>query len=229
VFDARAQIVQIFLIDHGRLNLALFLANLLRQIIDRRANLLDLLVPEFDGVNHDIFGDLFCTGLDHHDAFRGTDNHQVQVARALLFVGRVNDELAIHTANTHRTDWSVERNVRYAQRNRRAVDAGDVRIILGVSREHHGDDLGLATEAFREQRTDRTVDLAAGQNFALAGTSFALDEAARNASGSVGVLAVIDGEREEVDAFARLRICAGGGQNHVVAHANDAGAVGLLG
>ena len=44
-----------------------------------------------------------------------------------------------------------------------------------------------------KQRTDRAVDLPAGQNLAFTGTPFALDKAARNASASVGVFAVIDG------------------------------------
>ncbi len=91
------------------------------------------------------------------------------------------------------------------------------------------DDLGLAAEAFGEQRPDGPVDLAAGQDFALAGTPFALDEAAGNASRGVGVFAVVDGEREEVDTLAGLGIGAGGGQNDVVADAHDAGAVRLLG
>ena len=46
------------------------------------------------------------------------------------------------------------------------------------------------------------VDQAAGENFFFGGTSFALDEAAGNLPGGVGVFAVIDGEREE--ARARL-------------------------
>ena len=100
---------------------------------------------------------------------------------------------------------------------------------VGVSRQHHGDDLGLAAEAFGEQRPDGPIDLAAGQDFALAGPPFALDEAARNASGGIGVFAVIDGEGEEVDALAGVGIGAGGGENNVVADAHNAGAMCLLG
>ncbi len=79
------------------------------------------------------------------------------------------------------------------------------------------------------KRPDGPVNLAAGQNFALAGPPFALDEAARNASGSIGVLAVIDGEGEEVNALTGVRVGAGGGENNVVADAHNAGTVGLLG
>ena len=61
------------------------------------------------------------------------------------------------------------------------------------------------------------------------GTSFALDESARDASRGVGVLAVVNREREKVDALAGIGVGAGGGENHVFANAHDAGAVCLLG
>ena len=111
----------------------------------------------------------------------------------------------------------MERNVGDGQRAGGAVDAEDVGIIFRVGGKHEGDDLGFALEAFGEQRADGAVDLAAGENFALAGTAFALDEAAGDASAGVGVFAVIDGEGEEVDAFAGIGIGDGGGENDVVA------------
>ena len=100
---------------------------------------------------------------------------------------------------------------------------------VGVSREHHGDDLGLAAEAFGEQRTDGAIDLAAGENFALARPAFALDESAGDASAGVGVLAIVNGERKEVDALAGLGVGAGGGENDGFADAHNAGSVCLLG
>ena len=49
----------------------------------------------------------------------------------------------------------------------------------------------------------------------------------RKPSGNSG-LAVIDRERKKIDALAGLGVGAGGGENDVVANADDAGAVGLL-
>ena len=77
-------------------------------------------------------------------------------------------------------------------------------------------------------RIGRSI-MAAGENFALAGTAFALDKAAGNASAGVGVFAIIDGEREEIDAFAGIGIGHGGGENDIVADADHGGAVGLFG
>ena len=110
-----------------------------------------------------------------------------------------------------------------------AVDAEHVGIVFAVGREHEGNDLGLALESVGEQRTDRAINLAAGENFALAGTAFALDEAAGNASAGVGVFAVVNGEREKIDAFAGIGVGGGGGENNVVADAHNGGAVRLLG
>ena len=45
----------------------------------------------------------------------------------------------------------------------------------------------------------------------------------------VGVLAVVDGQGQEVESHARLALRAGGGQDHGVAEAHEDGAVGLLG
>ena len=105
----------------------------------------------------------------------------------------------------------------------------DVGVVFGVGGKDERNHLGFATEAFLEQRPHRAVDLAAGENFALAGPAFALDEAAGNASAGVGVFAIINGQREEVDAFAWFGIRGGGCENDVVAHSYNDGAVGLLG
>ena len=148
---------------------------------------------------------------------------------ALLIVGRIDHELTVHLPDPHCANGTMERNVRHAQRNRRTVDASNIGIVGRVRRQHHGDDLGLAAEAFWEQRPDRAIDLAAGQNFAFAGAPFALDESARDASGGVGVLAVVHREGEEVDALAGVGVGASGGENHVIANAHDAGTVCLLG
>ena len=185
-------------------------------------------MPELDAGDDRLFRHFLRARLDHHDAVHGADDHQVELAFALFVVGRIDDELAVHLSDAHRANRAVKRNVRHAQRHRRTVNAGNIGIVGGIRRQHHGDDLGLAAEAFGEQRPNRAIDLPAGQNLALAGTPFALDESARNASGGVGVLAVIHREGEEVDALAGIGVGASGGENHVIANAHYAGTVCLL-
>jgi hypothetical protein len=110
-----------------------------------------------------------------------------------------------------------------------AVDAEHVGIVLAVRRQHESNDLGFALEAFGEHGADGAVNLAAGEHFALAHAAFALDEAAGEASAGVGVFAVIDGEREKIDALAGIGIGGGGSQYNVFAQPHHGGAMGLLG
>jgi hypothetical protein len=75
----------------------------------------------------------------------------------------------------------------------------------------------------------RAIDQSARQHFLLGRLAFALEEAARDAPRRVGVLAVVDGQREEVDSLACVRRAAGGDEHHRIAGADDDRAVGLLG
>src|SRR5205823_11090343 len=112
-------------------------------------------------------------------------------------VGGIDHKFAVYIANPHCAYRSKKRNVRKGQCAGSSVDSQNVRIVFTVGREHQSNDLGFIAETFRKQRADRTVNQAAGKNFAFAGTSLALDEAARNASAGVGVFTVVHGEREE--------------------------------
>jgi hypothetical protein len=60
------------------------------------------------------------------------------------------------------------------------------------------DHLHFVQVAFREQRADRTVDQARGQGFLFGRLAFTLEETARDFAGSIGLLDVVDGQREEV-------------------------------
>ena len=95
--------------------------------------------------------------------------------------------------------------------------ATNIGIIFRVGGKNKRDHLSFALEAFRKQRADGAINHAAGKNFAFAGTAFALDESAGDASAGIGVFAVINGEREEIDSFTRVGVGAAGGENHVVA------------
>jgi hypothetical protein len=104
-----------------------------------------------------------------------------------------------------------------------------IRIILLVGRVDEGDDLGFVAEGFREERADGAIDLARGKDFLLAGSTLALDKATRNASAGIGKLAVLNGQREEVDAFLGIRRGDCGCENGIVAAGGEGRAGGLLG
>ena len=87
----------------------------------------------------------------------------------------------------------------------------------------------IVAECFREQRADRTVDQAAGENGLLARTAFAAHEAARHAADSIEALLKVDGHREEIDALARLCGSGDGDEHDGVAVTDEAGTVCQLG
>ncbi len=105
----------------------------------------------------------------------------------------------------------------------------DVGIVLHVVRQHRDDDLGFVAPAVDEQRTDRAVDQAGDQRLLFGRTAFALEIAAGNAAGGVGLFLVVDGQRQEVDAFARRLGGDDGGQHDGLAIGGEHGAVGLTG
>ena len=115
-----------------------------------------------------------------------------------------------------------------AQRGRGAEHRRDVRspppVFIDIT---GGDDLDFALEALREQRANRTVDQTRRQRLLLARPAFALEEAARDAAGGVGLLLIVDGQREEVAARDVLLVADRGHEDDRVGHVDEDGAVGL--
>ena len=200
---------------------ALGLAGLGGEVSDGGDDLLDLVVAELDGGEDDFLGLLLGAGFDHHDAVLVADDHDVHGAAGTLGIGGVDDELAVHAAYAHGADGGAKGNVRERQGTGSGVDADHVGIVLLVGGEDQRDDLRLIAEAVGEERADGAVDLAAGEDFLLAGTAFTLDEATGDASAGVGVLAVVDREREEIDALPRIWRGHGSGQDDGFAGCNQ--------
>jgi len=103
-----------------------------------------------------------------------------------------------------RADRAHERHARQRQRGGGRNHRNDVRIVLEIMGQRGDDDLGVATIAVGEQRADRAIDQAGDQGLALGRAAFALEVAAGNAAGRVGLFLVVAGQRQEVDAFLRL-------------------------
>ena len=191
--------------------------------------LLQLRVAVGDGIGHDGLRQDLGARLDHHDGLARAGHDEVELALGELAVRRVGDELAVDAADAHRADRSQERDVADAQRRRGAVERQDVGIVLLVGREDRQDDLDVVVVALREERANRPVGEAHGQDGRLRRARLALDESAGDLARGVHPLLVVDGEREEVGALARLLGGDGGRQDDAVAIADDDRAVGLLG
>ncbi len=174
-----------------------------------------------------LLGQLLGFRLDHqHRGLRAGDD-QVHLRLGHLRLGRVQHVLAADVADARRADRAVERDAGDRQRRARADQRRDVGGDLGVERQHVDDDLHLVVEAFGEERPQRPVDQARGQRLELARAAFTLEEAARDLAGGVGLLDVVDGQREEV--LARLGVLLGddGGEDDGVLDRDDDGAARL--
>ena len=189
---------------------------------------LDRVVREVHRLFHLRFGDEIRFAFDHDDLVGTAGVDEFKLAFRHLGAGRVHDELAVDKTDADRADRAVERQVGEHQRGRGADHRKHVRFVHAVGGEQHAGDLDFVEEPFREQRPDRPVDHAAGQDLLGGGTPFALDIAAGKLACRRVFFAVVDLQREEVGAFARSA-GAGRREHDGVAEADEAGTVGETG
>ena len=180
-----------------------------------------------DGAQHHVLGQFLGLGLDHQHAFLGAGDHEVEGTGGDLVAGRIDDELAVEVADAGGADRAHERHAADGKGGRRSDHGDDVGIVLEVVREHGDDDQRLVAIGLVEQRPDRTIDQARGQHFLLARPAFTLEEAARDLAGGEGLLLVVHGQREEVEAGFRLLLEYDGGQHRGAAVGGHHRTVGL--
>ena len=188
----------------------------------------DLLVGEHDRLEHLVLGHLAGEALDHRDRLARAGDDEVEVALLHLGGGRHDDQFVLDAADAHRAGDLEERDVRDVERSARADHAQDVGVVLAVGRHGRGHDLDFVDVVGGEERPDGPVDEAGGEDLLGRGPTLALEEAAGELARSVDLLAIIDGEREEILALADPAL-DGGGQGEGVAVAHGDGTVGLLG
>ena len=201
------------------------LAGIAHQFVDRIYRRLHLAMPVHDGAQHDLLGQLI--GLDSTITAFGSGDNEVELRVLQLRAGRVEHVLAVDVGDACCTDRSLERDTRQRQGGRGADHRRDVRVDLGVARQHVDDDLDFVEEAIGKQWSNWTIDQARGQRLLLRGTALALEEAAGDATRCVGLLDIIDGQREKI--LSRLGLLARdhGGEHDGVVHGADDGAARL--
>ncbi len=188
----------------GARNLARLLGGLLGELDDRVDDRLEMPVAEHHGAQHDLLGQLLGFRFDHQHRVLGAGDDEVELALLHLVDLRIEHELVVDEGDAGAADRAHERRARERQRCRGRHHGDDVGIILEVVAEHIDDDLGVAAPAVGEQRPHRPVDQPRDQRFAFARAAFALEIAARNATGGIEFFLIVDGQRQEVDAFLRL-------------------------
>ena len=186
-------------------------------------------VTEHHGAEHDLFVEFLGFRFHHQHGVGGAGDDQVELGFDHLVERRIEHVFVVGEADAGGADRALERRAGNRQRRGGGDQRQDVGIVFHVVRQHGDDDLGLVAPAVDEQRADRAVDQAGNQRFLFGRTSFALEIAAGNAARGIGLLLVVDGQRQEVDAFARILRGHHGGEHHGLAIGRQHGAVGLTG
>ena len=185
------------------------LPDLRLELLLRVADPADLRVGELERFDHLLLGHLACSCLDHRQRVLRADDDEVEGRLLRHRQRRVDDELAVDQADAHGAHRSHEGQRRDHQRRRGAVDGQDVVRRDEVGGEDRADHLHLVPEALRPERPNRAVSHTRGEDGALRGTSFTLEETAGDLAGGVHALLDVDGEREEVRSLACFgRPCA---------------------
>ena len=119
-------------------------------------------VESFDEIS---FGHFVGSTFDHDDLSFVAHINEIEIAIQALALGRIDNELTVDAADADSADGACERDVRHAKSGGSTVHGADVRIVLTVSAEEDGHDLGVVVVALREQRTQWAVRHAAGEDF----------------------------------------------------------------
>ena len=206
---------------------ARLLGRLLGELDDRLDHRLEMPVAEHHRAQHDVLGQLLGFGFHHQHRFIGAGDDQVELAFGHFVERRVEHVFVVDEADAGGADRAHERRARQGQRRRRRHQRENVRIVFQIVRQRGHDDLRFAAPAVGEQRTHRAVDQARHQRFLFGRPAFALEVAAGDTARGVEFFLVVNGQRQEVDAFAR-RFCRDDGRQHGgLAVGGEHGAVGL--
>ena len=214
--------------QRGRGERALGLADGGAELLDQVEDGLGLGVREHEGVDEVGLGRLGGAALHHDDGVARAGDDEVEVAGLEVRDGREDEELALLAGDADADDRAVPRDVGDVERGARARESEDVRLVLLVAGEDGRDDLRVLLVPVREEGAQRAIHDAAGEDLLVALAGLALEEAAGDLAGGVGLLDELAGEREEVQPGALLG-GDDGDEDHRLAVGDEDGAVGLLG
>ena len=200
---------------------------MLGQLDDALNDALEAFVAELHGAQHDLFRQLLRLGLDHQHALGRAGDDEVELAELTLRGRGVQHVATIDPGHARAGNRAHERNARDGQRGRTADQRHDVGVVLQVVAQHGGDDLHLIAEAGREQRTQRAVDQARDQRFALARPALALEEAAGDLASRERLFLVVHRQREEILAGLDRTGADHGAEHNGVAQTRQHSAIGL--
>ena len=206
---------------------ARFLGGFFGQADDSIDHRLHAAMAEHDRAQHDVFRQFLGLGFHHQHGAAGARHHQFQRGIGHVVDIGIEPVFAVDIADARRPDRPHEGNAGERQRRGRRHHRHHVGLVLHIVGQNLAYDLGFVLVAIGEQRTDRPVDQARGERFFFGRRAFALEIAARDLARGVIAFLVIDGEREEIDAFPGLLGADDGRQHHGLAIGGKHGAIGL--
>ncbi len=179
------------------------------ELADEGEDVLDVLGAELERGEGGLFADLGGTDLDHVQAVLVAREHHVQVAVLHLrdtvgLITKLRAVVGVDASDADRGGGALEGDVGDGQGGGRGSAREDVGVVLAVVAQDEDLDQDLVEEAIGEERPDRAVDHPHRQDFLLARWALALLESSGELACGGGLLAVVDGEGEEVDAVARV-------------------------
>ena len=181
-----------------------------------------------DAVVHHIVRDFPSARFDHRNELGGGGHRYVHLVSFLLLGGGVDDVLAVHIADGNAGDRAGPRNIGNRESDGGADHGSDFGRAVRVNRHHRADHGNIVAHILREQRADRPVDHAGGEDGRFGRAAFALHEGTGDLAHGVKLFFIIHRKGEEVDPVARLRGHGGGAQHGGLTIADEAGAVGQL-
>ncbi len=192
-------------------------------------DLLHFFMGKQDAAEHDFLGDFLRARLDHQHGLGRAGDGQVHQRNLALRDGGVDDVLAVDIADVDRADRAGPRNLRNRQRGGGADHRRDVRRVVLLDGHDGRDDGHIVAHSLREQRAQRAVDQAGGQDGLLRRTALAAVPRTGNVAHGIEFFLKVHAQREEVDARARGVGDGGVDQHAGVAIADEGRAAGLFG
>ena len=218
ILDSLKQIVRYFL----TLKRHLRLADLSDDGVDELHDLTVHLVASNDSIEHSLVVDFICACLDHNDLLRRTDNRKLQVVVLALFMGGIDNDLAVYQSDGNACDRSIPRNVGDRDCDRRSNQSSDIRCTVGIDRHDSHDDSHVVAHILREQGAEGTVNKAGSQNGLLTCAAFSAQETSWNLSYCIKFLFIINRKREIIDALSRFSAHCSSAEHYSLAVTDEA-------
>ena len=211
-----------------QLGLTFFLAAGLLNFFLESHDTLDFLMTIKDGIEDNVFRQFVGTSLHHHYGIFRAGNGEVQGADFTLFFRGIDDEFIIYTAYAHTGNRAHKGNIGNAECCRGTNHGSQFRRVILFYGHNRSNNLHVIAVAFREQRTNRTVNQTGAKDSVARRTALTFDKTAGNLTGSIHFFFIIYGQREEIHAFTGFRRSRCRYQHDRITIADKGCAVGLF-